>query len=342
METLYTKMRDALLKNEDLVLCCIISSSGSTPRGSGAKMALFCDGSTFGTVGGGAVEYESIRLAREALAQRRAFSHGFELSPSQFADIGMICGGRVTIYFQFFAGGDERAIAMLGEAVSLCSRRENAWLVFKISSDGVRGMGIYREGSGLSFAEGIDEAAVLPLCQSRAVLTDGEPAYYAEPLSRAGRVYVFGGGHVSQELVPVISRVGFSAIVFEDREAFAARELFPEADDVLLGDFSNISEKLSITSDDYVVIMTRGHQADFELLAQALRTEAAYIGVIGSRHKIAVTNERLLNAGIPEAALARIHTPIGLPIGAETPAEIAISVAAELIAHRAARGGQKR
>ena len=90
-----------------------------------------------------------------------------------------------------------------------------------------------------------------------------------------------------------------------------------------------------ITPEDYAVIMTRGHQGDFVVLEQMLRTEATYIGVIGSRHKIAATNARLLAAGIPEEALARIHTPIGLAIGAETPAEIAISVAAELIAHRA-------
>jgi xanthine/CO dehydrogenase XdhC/CoxF family maturation factor len=102
METLFCTMRDTLKSGGDLVLCTIIASSGSTPRGSGAKMAVFADGSTLGTVGGGAVEYESVRLAKKALAERTAFTHGFNLSHNQTADIGMICGGQVVVYFQFF------------------------------------------------------------------------------------------------------------------------------------------------------------------------------------------------------------------------------------------------
>lgn len=340
MEELFDRMRSALMRNEDLVLCSIIASSGSTPRGSGAKMALFSDGSTFGTVGGGAVEYHSILLAKKALQERSAFSHGFELTHNETADIGMICGGNVTVYFQFFAGGDARAIELFGAVCGLCRRRENAWLVTKISGDGALDIGLYQLSEGLRYAADIDESAVKPLCKSRAVLCKGEPAYYVEPIAHAGRVYVFGGGHVSQELVPVISHIGFSVIVFEDREAFATRELFPSADGILVGDFSNISEKVAITADDYIVIMTRGHQGDLELLAQALRTDACYIGVIGSRHKIAATNKRLIEMGIPAAALERVHTPIGLEIGAETPAEIAISIAGELIAHRAALYGE--
>ncbi len=336
MEQLFIKIRDALARNENLVLCSIIASSGSTPRGSGAKMALFADDSTYGTVGGGAVEYESVKLARQALERRTAFLHGFNLTKNQTANIGMICGGQVTVYFQFFAGGSEQELALFDHIVRLYHRRVNAWLITNITDGGVRGMGVYEQGAGLRYAQDIAESDVLPLLQSRAVLQMGTPAYYAEPLTRAGMVYVFGGGHVSQELVPVIARIGFSVVVFEDRAAFASTALFPTAVGTLVGDFTDIGAHVSITADDYVIIMTRGHQADFEVLNQALRTDANYIGVIGSRHKVAATNKRLLEAGIPESALVRIHTPIGLAISAETPAEIAISIAAELVQHRAA------
>ena len=329
------------MRGEDLVLCTIIASSGSTPRGSGAKMAVFADGSTQGTVGGGAVEYESIRLANRALQEKTTFTHGFNLSPNQTADIGMICGGQVVVYIQFFSGADEATIRLFSAITDLFQQRKNTWLVTQISEGCARQMGVYSREDGLRFMDEDTHARdILPLVRPRAMLQRGDPGYYVEPLTTAGFVYVFGGGHVAQELVPVLARVGFAPVIFEDRPDFARKDLFPEAANTIVGSFSNISASVAITPDDSVVIMTRGHQADFEVLRQALLTRANYVGVIGSRSKIATTNKRLLEAGIPEAELMRIHAPIGLPILAETPAEIAISIAAELILHRAKQTGE--
>lgn len=334
-------MSDVLARGENLVLCTIIASSGSTPRGSGAKMAVFADGSTLGTVGGGAVEFESIKLAKQALLEQTTFTHGFNLSPNQTADIGMICGGQVVVYFQFFKGGDEKTLEFLTAIVARFAQRRNTWLVTQISEGCVRQMGIYSREDGLRYMDdSTDEWDILPLVRPRAMLKKGEPSYYVEPLTTAGYVYIFGGGHVAQELVPVLAHVGFAPVVFEDRPDFTRRELFPEAANTISGSFSAIGESVSITPDDYVVIMTRGHQADFEVLRQALLTQATYVGVIGSRSKIATTNKRLREAGIPEPELSRIHAPIGLPILGETPAEIAISIAAELILHRAKQTGE--
>ena len=106
---------------------------------------------------------------------------------------------------------------------------------------------------------------------------------------------------------------------------------------MLLGDYRDIGAKVTLLPEDYVVIMTPGHQADFEVLEQALRRPTAYVGCIGSRHKVAATRARLLAAGLTDADADRIHSPIGLDIGAETPEEIAVSIAAELIAVRARR-----
>ncbi|MEN6418610.1 MAG: XdhC family protein [Clostridiaceae bacterium] len=336
MEHLFHQIRDALQRNEDLVLCTIIASSGSTPRGSGAKMAVFADGSTLGTVGGGAVEFESTKLAKQALRDKTTFTHGFNLSPNQTADIGMICGGQVVVYFQFFNGGDEQAIELFSAITELFKKRTNTWLVTQICQGCVRRMGVYSRENGLRFMEkDVDERDILPLVRPRAMLQKSEPGYYVEPLTTAGFVYIFGGGHVAQELVWVLARVGFAPVIFEDRPDFAGKSLFPDAANTVVGSFSDIGASVSVTPDDYVVIMTRGHQADFEVLRQALLTRASYVGVIGSRSKIATTNKRLLEAGIPEAELSRIHAPIGLPILGETPAEIAVSITAELILHRA-------
>ncbi len=335
MRELFKTIYDTLCHGNDLVLCSIIASSGSTPRGKGAKMVVFADDSTLGTVGGGAVEYESIRHAKEALKSKSAFSVGFNLTSNQTADIGMICGGQVVVYFQYFAGHDEQAKAMFLHIAGLFDRGINSWLITHITKGGVWQMGVYEEDSGLLFAQNIPKDIVLPLLKSRGMLQKGEPAYYVEPLTQAGMAYIFGGGHVAQELVPVLAHIGFRPVVYDDRKEFTDKKLFPAAIHTITAPFTEIARYITITHNDYVVIMTRGHQVDYEVLEQMLRTEACYVGVIGSRHKIAITNKKLFESGITEAGLSRIHTPIGLAIKGETPAEIAISIAAELILHRA-------
>ena len=133
--------------------------------------------------------------------------------------------------------------------------------------------------------------------------------------------------------------VGFEVTVYDNRAELANAEHFPTVHEIIVGDFRRIFDKVSLTADDYAVVMTPGHQADYEILEQVLRTPATYIGCIGSRTKVAKTRERLRGDGFTEAEIDRVHAPIGLPILAETPEEIAISIAAEMIEHRARRAG---
>jgi len=153
----------------------------------------------------------------------------------------------------------------------------------------------------------------------------------------SGKVYVFGGGHVARELVPLLSHLEFRCIVLDDRPRFACKTRFPDAEEVLPVDFFDIGKSISVTSEDYLVIMTRGHQYDTVLQAQALRTNAFYIGVMGSRRKIRSVQETLRAEGFTREDFRRVHTPIGLPINGETPAELAVSIAGELIRERADR-----
>ena len=205
----------------------------------------------------------------------------------------------------------------------------------------ITAMGTFDEAHGLRFAE-LDETMLRPWLTSSAVYRKGEPSYYVEPISRAGRVYVFGGGHVGKALVPVLANVGFRVAVFDNRKDFAKPENYPAAEQVIFGDYYHIEEKVHITERDYVTIMTPGHQADREVLLQAMKSPACYVGCIGSRHKLAATYKYLMENGIPEAELSRIHAPIGITIFAETPEEIAISIAAELIRHRAELAGTEK
>ena len=158
-------------------------------------------------------------------------------------------------------------------------------------------------------------------------------------ITLSGFVYIFGGGHIAQELVPLLTHLDFRCIVFDDREEFSRPALFPGAEKAILGDFENIGKSITFGERDYAVIVTRGHQWDLEAWAFALNSSAAYIGVIGSKTKHELVKTRLLERGFTQDSInaMRVHAPIGIDINSDTPAEIAVSIAGELILCRARR-----
>lgn len=336
MEKIFFALRELSASGKNAVLVSVIASSGSTPRGTGAKMLVLEDGSIRGTIGGGAVEHRSIELAQQLHQTKQSVLRGFDLSNADKCDLGMICGGKATVYFQYLAAEDPQLSEMLSYEQTLRSQETDAWLITAITEGDCSRIGIYAEGS-LHFLPGVDEAQIRPHLGARSALVSGEATLYIEPLVQSGRVYVFGGGHVAQALVPILSGVGFRCVVFDDRARFTSEEVFPDAARRITGDFSRITNYLTITEQDCVVIMTRGHEADYTVLEQALDTPAYYIGLIGSCSKMAATRKKLSEEGFGQEDFERIHNPIGLPILAETPAEIAISVAGEMILARAQR-----
>lgn len=330
-------MHEQIVAGQSVVLASVIASSGSTPRGAGARMLVCADGESFGTIGGGAIEYKSQQLAREVIKSKQSFVKGFFLSSNDVADLGMICGGDVIVYFQYFAGGDEKNIKLLQGIMDLFERNANSWLITDVTDEIDWGLGVYVEGEGIISNMEINAGDILPLLDTKSVWKEEKgKRYYIEPLVRAGRVCVFGGGHVAQELVPVLAHIGFRCVVMDDRPEFTGEKVFPQAETTYLGDFNDIGASLQIDASDYVLIMTRGHKNNYSVLVQALRTEAYYIGMIGSKSKVAAIFEKLQKEeGFTRDELSRIYTPIGLNIKAETPAEIAISIAAQLIEVRA-------
>lgn len=313
----------------------VIASSGSTPRGAGAMMTVFLNGEIAGTIGGGAVEHAARERAAQLLLNQGSELRGYVLSKNDVADLGMICGGDVKVYFQYVYPGDSKLSQVFRYLLEAADRDESVWLIRRFNDGLMTDAGVY-DSSGLHFADTITAQELKPMLRSSAVLTD---TLCSEPVVRAGKVYVFGGGHVAQELVPALARVNFRCVVFEDREQFSNPALFPGVFSTILGDFKNIREKVAIGHSDCVVIMTRGHQSDFDVLAQTLRTDAYYIGCIGSSGKIATIKQRLAaEHGYSENEFNRVHMPIGLAIKAETPAEIAVSIAAQMILSRAENG----
>jgi xanthine dehydrogenase accessory factor len=166
------------------------------------------------------------------------------------------------------------------------------------------------------------------------LICGGQLEVFIEPMLPVQSLYIFGAGHVSLSLSKVASLAGFRTVVVDNREQFANRERFPEADAIHMDEYEEIMPKLEINESSYLAIVTRGHKDDMRVLRWAVTTPARYIGMIGSKRKAIEVFKELEKEGVSAARLEQVHTPIGLEIGAVTPEEIAVSVVAELIAAR--------
>ena len=309
MNGIFTTLLYEMEKHHDTVLCTIIADSGSTPRGKGAQMLVGDAGLLSGTIGGGAVEGGAIALGRTLLRERGSAVHEYKLRHNDGEDIGMVCGGDVTVHLQFIAAGDPVWRELAGSVLHRIALRQPGALVLAL------------DGGAPALRD----------------VPETDSAHFALPLPIGQRAVLFGAGHCSLALCPLLTTVGFRVTVVDDRPELVTKERFPTADAVICCDLDRVTETVPIGEEDYVVVMTNGHSHDFAVQEQVLRGRYAYIGVIGSRAKTASVNARLREAGISEAAIASVHTPIGTAIKAVTPEEIAVSIAGEMICVRATR-----
>ena len=248
----FAAVSSALERGEPAALVTIVATTGSTPQRVGAKMLVFSDGRTVGTIGGGCYENDAFWKAREAIAERKPQLVHYELSDDFAQETGLICGGQMDVYI--------------------------------------------------------------------------------EPIEPSPELYIIGAGHVGTHLAHLAHEVGFQVHIVDDREKFASRERFPTAAEVVAEDIPAWLARTSLVPHAYVVVVTRGHTNDLEAMRALAPRELRYLGLIGSRAKIARIYEALQADGMPGEHLGRVHAPIGLDIGAVTPQEIAVSILAELIA----------
>jgi len=166
------------------------------------------------------------------------------------------------------------------------------------------------------------------------LICGGQLTVFVEPVVPQPRAYIFGAGHISKAISKVAAIAGFSTVIIDNRQQFACRERFPEADEVHAAEYEDIFPQLNINSSSYLVIVTRGHRDDMRVLRWAVQTQPRYLAMIGSKRKTIATIRELEKEGIPRDAFAQLYAPMGLDIGAVTPEEIAVSVVAEMIAVR--------
>ena len=333
MKKIFELLKEHLQAGEDIVLATIIEQAGSTPRGAGAAMIVGKEGRITGTIGGGAIEFRAECRAKNLLAEKKSFIEHFYLKPNQVQDIGMVCGGDVTVDFRYIPS-NENSIKLVEEAIKLFGKDEEFWMILRTDCEEAEGLSFYSKSTGI-IGDNIPESVISSLRDKPYKMTEDEHEYFSVELQNMSKVYIFGGGHVSQALCPCLTAIGFKCIILEDREEFCRPELFPTAERLILIDINKIQDYIEITDRDFVCIMTRGHKDDLEVQAQIMKTPAFYIGVIGSRSKKASVFAQLKERGFTDDDLSRVTTPIGLDIKAETPAEIAVSIAGQLIERRA-------
>jgi len=251
IEQVYQAALEAIRQGESAAMATVVEASGSTPRGASAKMLIYADGRTVGTVGGGGVEARVIEEAQAALAEGQSRELGYNLVDDKRGDPG-ICGGSMRVFVEVLA--------------------------------------------------------------SRPTLL------------------ILGGGHVGQAVAELAAFLGYRIAVMDERPEMVTPERFPQAETRLTGDVVQHVADFSLTGQTYVVMVTPHYTLDEKVLAVLAGRSMAYVGMIGSRRRTALTFERAQESGVSKGFLESIYTPIGLDIGAETPHEIAFSILAEIIA----------
>lgn len=303
------------------MLVTVADSTAHVPRHAGSYMLVGEEGRLYGTIGGGMLEYRCIQLAKDMLTVCESGLRKFRLAPNEIADLGMTCGGDLEVLFTLWPD-EERYARVCGQLVGLLSGHRECWWALPL--DGSIPFALEKRPGEFTHGQIRGQAA-----------ENGKPCF-VERLNTSARVYIFGGGHLAQELVPLLVHLGFRCVVTDDRPQFSEKDLFPGAEEVLTADYSHLADSgIILQVQDCVCIMTRGHLGDTDCERFALKSQASYIGVVGSACKVAAVREKLLKEGYPQAELDRVTSPIGIDIHSETPAEIAVSIAAQLIEHRA-------
>ena len=356
MEDLWNSTEKLLAEGKPLVLATIIRTRGSVPREVGAKMVIGRTGHPFGTIGGGCGEGEVLR---------RAYPLFEEKMPSRVVQVDLtgdfdqeeiqVCGGLMDVALDLWQPNEHRDLA---HALAEATRTHRpAALVTAITAiaDIPAGtkccLSIGSKGATLTPSLELDPEILQALADSLAAGTpqlfsispEGKvvkdaaangkqwPQIFVDVQPGLQTLLIVGAGHIAQPLCDMGHLLGFRTVVVDDRWAFANRERFPKATAIEVGSFVETLEKLDITNQTFAVVVTRGHNWDEASVRTILGKKPAYLGMIGSKRRSRATIERLAEQGFSPEELSRIHTPMGLDLSAETPAEIAVAIAAEIV-----------
>ncbi|HOR84927.1 MAG TPA: XdhC family protein [Bacillota bacterium] len=352
MKDVYELINEQLDKKESFVLATILKKSGSAPREEGTKMLVRKDFSIGGTIGGGISEAMTIKLSAKVFDSGMYIIENFVMSGKDAAGLGMVCGGDISVLLEYVDCSDTQTVDIFRKATELKGCDSDFVMITRLPEGQKRIKGSDKWICTETGFYGPENEKILGIIKGIREdfggtrireLFVGKERYMIEPFFNVESVHIYGAGHVAQKLADLTKNLGFYTVVTDDREEFANRERFKTADEVkVIPSFNNLANYDTINSNSYIIIVTRGHAYDKDVLAQMLRTDAKYIGMIGSRSKREYVYNGLLNEGFTSGDLERVYCPIGLNIHAQTPEEIAVSIAAELIMVKRGPQNEKR
>ncbi len=348
MRDVYSELIGLLKAGKPLAWATIVSSSGSTPQKAGSHALYSTGGLLAGTIGGGIIEAQVGQMALDAIREKRSGINEFLLDDSPDGE-GALCGGRAEILLDGDPGKHLEVLEEVAEAFHsrvaggmLCrvdiennaARVSRKWVPAKAGGPLEILDGMTAELLRAGYTQAGSPAAFYELEFSSSG-KEGKVRIFYQHITPMPRLIIAGAGHVGKAVSHLGNLLDFEVTVIDDREEFANPRNLPDADHILCNDLALTLEGSRPGPGDYIVIVTRGHQHDTECLKKVLGSGAAYIGMIGSKAKVAGVKRSSLGEGwASESDWDRIHSPIGLEIGSKSVQEIAVSIAAELILER--------
>jgi xanthine dehydrogenase accessory factor len=333
---IYKKAVQVLERGENIALVTVISTTGSTPGKMGYKMLVWGKNrKTFGTVGGGLIEANMINIAKNVLPKTENQVCSFDLDGTENDEKG-ICGGSIELLIETF---DKKSLPLFEELSTIIDEGGSCTIISIISPEKppekifLKNVERINTATHINFPPEIVESIKKTAAkeQSEKIMLEDGTEIFIETIPEQSMLFIFGAGHLSYYISRYAKTVNFRVTVCDDRVEFANRKRFPAADNVLVEDFESVFEKIDINKNSYIVIVTKGHKSDEIVLEKALKTDAKYIGMIGSKRKTLTILKKLNERGIPQETLSRVYSPIGISIGAVTPEEIALSIVCELV-----------
>ena len=354
MREIYAKMAELEREGRRFAIATVVRTVGSTPQVVGAKLLVDDLGRLVGTLGGGCVEGDAFVEAKRVIETGDPSLREYELTEELAWDTGLVCGGTMWIQIEpgeralRFAGrdllGDVLAASAGGAPVALATlmrkRGKDLTAAGKLFVEtGGKGGGTLGD-TALDARARAAAAEALRRGTARTVALDEETELLIEPVIAKPRLVIVGGGHVGLAIAKLATQLEYEVAVVDDRPEFASRERFGGVNEVVNMDMVKALETMPIGWNTFIVIATRGHKLDAHCLRAAVKTSARYVGLLGSKRKTILIAKMLRDEGVDEDRIRAVHAPIGLDLGGRTPAEIALSVMAELSRERHGGSGK--
>ncbi len=325
MRELLPDLENWMKAGESVALATVISTWGSAPRGPGSLMAVNEHGGMVGSVSGGCVEGAVIQAAQEVLKSGKSHRLNFGVADETAWDVGLACGGEIDIFVQPFSAD------IFAKLLPRLKANQTSYLISEIqgpSSSQAASQLVDQNGAAIT---GEDFHISASLMRKPQIVTRSDESFFINPLLPPPSLIMVGGVHIAVALSRLAKELEFQTVVIDPRRAFGSQQRFADVDQLIQAWPQKAFEQISLSASCAVSSLSHDPKIDDPALLTALRSDAFYVGALGSKKTQAKRRQRLLAAGLPKGKLDKLHAPIGLDIGAETPEEIALAILAQIV-----------